>query len=221
MSLFDNNTINLNFLNKIHRHRKTLLKELYEYLLSSEVARVYNYTLEGSINQNYEKGKIIKENCKDVFKWLNTKNTDIIAKQVVLKLDGRRSLVPFHHMYVNPIGSMIFNEDCIFNSKYFQKSLNLCFNEMSYGVAFMLIKSHGKAIFHHSTCQPYIMMYLNLLNNCNLKVTNDFHTTDIKSSYCCYFRSNTVFENLNSNYSISIINNKWLFSRTAFNHSTP
>ena len=101
----------------------TILKELNEYLSSCETSRVYYYDTRGThLNSKLLKCKIIKEHCLLLKKWLE-EDSIIKAKNISLFVDGRRSIVPFHYMYKNQFNSTILNEDCIFDSKFFRKTL--------------------------------------------------------------------------------------------------
>jgi len=206
-------TNSLEYLKKIESLSKPLLRELYHYISSNEYCRVYDYTYENDqINLINLKDKIIKQNCKDVLKWYyNNSEYNIVAKNLIYFVDGRRSLVPYHYMYYNKYNSTIFNEDCIFNSSFLQTALSLR-NKSSYGLGSIIIKPNTEFKCPNSHCQPYTNYYFSLLKGSNVIVKNDYSEKELVTSDMGYYRSNLHIINKGTEIAIIFCSINWMFN---------
>lgn len=192
-----------------------LSNELNDYLNSHEMARIYNYDNEGNhINSQQLKCKIIKESCSSVKKWLTT-DSEIKAKNISLFVEGRRSIVPFHYMYKSKYKSSVFNEDCIFNEKYFSKTIANFRTNKSYSCAFVIMKPGAIMKVPNAYCQPYVICELFLLDGSgNLKT--DYYKSEInnqKNVHRFYYRSNIILRNSSPSNSIFFINCNFMFNK--------
>jgi len=192
-----------------------ILKELNEYLNSSETARVYYYDTHGMhLNSKLLKCKIIKESCLLFKKWLK-EDSIIKAKNISLFVDGRRSIVPFHYMYKNEFKSTIFNEDCIFNDKFFKTTLKQFRTNKSYSCAFIIIKPGATMAVPNAYCQPYVICELHHLEGC-ATLTTDYYTSTVSKEqplHRFYFRSNINFVNNSNTNAVFFVNCNFMFNK--------
>ena len=202
--------------------RSIILNEFYSYLESGEIARVYDYMADGyQYNFRHLKRKVIKEDTKTVINWLNkTDDIDIIAKNLVLFVDGRRSCVPFHHMYMTPLHSTIYNEDCVFKENIFNYTMKKYRTEHSYSNAFIIIKPNKQIIIPNAWCQPYIASFYLNLNTNKVIITNDAGSYDIANDpVCVYYRSNIKITNASDDNAIIFTANKWIFNNLNYENT--
>ena len=207
---------NKTFLETLHSKSDILLAELFQYLNSSELARIYNYTSNGDQIERHNKerrNKVTKQPANTILKWvLNTHEQDIVAKKIILFVDGRRSLVPFHRMYDNQNKSSIFNEDCIHNTSYFNNALSLR-GRGSYGAGYILIKPGNTLILPNTKCQPYTIFFTAVLKG-SVFLKCDYGEASINATetYSNYYRSNITFNNPGKDIAILFFSVNWLFN---------
>jgi len=190
-------------------------RELNDYLNSHEMARIYNYDREGNhLNSQQLKCKIIKESCMSVKEWL-VHDTEIKAKNISLFVEGRRSIVPFHYMYKSKYKSSVFNEDCIFNERYFKNTIAQFRTNKSYSCAFIIMKPGSIMRVPNAYCQPYVICELFLLEGSG-HLKTDYYESDINNKrnvHRFYYRSNIILTNTSSKTSIFFVNCNFMFNK--------
>ncbi len=193
----------------------TILKELNEYLSSCETSRVYYYDTHGMhLNSKLLKCKIIKEHCLLLKKWLE-EDSIIKAKNISLFVDGRRSIVPFHYMYKNKFNSTILNEDCIFDNKFFKKTLKHFRTNKSYSCAFIIIKPGATMSVPNAYCQPYVMCELHHLEGC-ASLATDYYTSAVSKEqplHRFYYRSNINLHNRGNSNAVLFVNCNFMYNK--------
>lgn len=201
------------YLDQLTGAKLLILKELFEYLESNEVCRIYNYSYNGlQINEAYHQRKIIKQKGSEILDWFYSKSEpDIAIKNVMYFLDTRKSLVPYHSMYCNKYNSVIVNEDCVFNKKYLKNTLEFRSNS-TYGMGCILMKPGVLLAGPSHLCRPYLNFYTVLLQGENVFIKSKYTQHQRLTSNVNYFRSNLQIDNKQDSNAIVFHSMNWIFN---------